>query len=270
MNKMDIKKLIILLVLIAAIVIVLVMLFKNNKKEKNNVNEEDAKIVETKTLNYLVELTAGYQSEYNGVDNLYYKDKTTVDDLTDASILATAIKYLGVNKMVTTDDALNNQIEREQRIDIDDYSVYSGEKIKEAVKELFGIDFNHKSVMNEENHIYTYWYLEEYDVYLVGFSPNYLDTYEYDYYVVPKVIETTKDNDNLKTEVAISYVNLDQNQNLKFSKEPNMSNIIYEEKLNSNMDNFQIADDKVNEFTHYIFTFKKVDNSYVFVSVEKK
>lgn len=267
MKKLDIKKLILFLILIVALVVGLVFVFKDKKGEEKKATTEEAKLVETKTINYLVELTAGNQSKYNGIDVLYSKDKTTKNNLTNANIIATSIAYLTKNNKATTDSALNAQIAREQKLDISNYSVYKGEEIKEAAKELFGIDFKHSSIMNAEDHIYTYWYLEEYDVYLVGFSPNYQDATDYSYRIIPKVVETTKDKDkNLKTEVAISYVYFAKDNSLKFSKDPNMGNIVYE----SNEQKYEIADDKVNEFDHYIFTFKNVDGNYVFESVEKK
>lgn len=267
MKKLNIPKLIIFLVIIIALIVALIFILKGNKSEEKKASEEEAKIVETKTINYLVELTTGYQSKYNGVEKLYNNNKTTINDLSQATILETSISYLRKNNKVTIDNALNAQIAREQKMNIDSYDVYKGEQIKEAAKELFGIDLEHTSIMNEPDYIYTYWYLEEYDVYLVGLNPNYPSLYNYDYYVTPKVIETTKDkNNNLKTEVAIAYVYLSTDNTLKFSKDISMSDIIYE----GTTDNFEIPDDKVNDFDHYIFTFKNVDGNYIFDSVEKK
>lgn len=267
MKKLNIQKLIIFLVIIAALVVALIFIFKGNKNEEKKASAEEAKIVETKTTNYLVELTAGYQSKYNGIEKLFSSNKTTSNDLSKASIIQTSIAYLRKNNKATIDNALISQIAREENIIIDSYDIYKGEQIKEAAKELFGIDLQHSSIMNEKDHIYTYWYLEKFDVYLIGLNPNYPSLTSYEYYVTPKVIQTTKDkNNNLKTEIAIAYVYIAENNTLKFSKDISMSNIICE----GTSDNFEIPEDQTNEFDHYIFTFKNVDGNYVFDSVEKK
>lgn len=263
MKNIDKKKLALfigILVILAALIILVIV--KNISKEKP-VTEEENNAISKITLNYIDKLTLGYDTDFDGIDILYTKDKTEYKDLSTSSILTVASRYINNELDNSIPNTTLDSIAKTKNIDTNKYTFYTGENIRLAIKNLFNVDFKDTTSISEENYLYGYTYLSDYDMYLQSKTIKENSTYnnQLDFKIV-KTVKTTKDT--YKTTLAIAYVNIDNNK-IKYAKDSNFENIIFE----TTIDNAGIPEDKVNEFNQFIITYKKVNNQYTFESIKK-
>jgi len=78
MKKFDIKK---VGIVVAIIVVVVLAIFLIGKLLKGNVDEESLKQYEKVTIEYYLNLTAGLNTAYDGVEALYEVDETKLQDI---------------------------------------------------------------------------------------------------------------------------------------------------------------------------------------------
>ncbi len=263
MKNVDIKKLLVLIGILAVVGVIIFFVIKgvNNNKE----NKEIEKAAETVTLDYYINLTAGYNTNFGGLDVLFVNDKTTVENLHKSSILTTAIRYAsekhldyGVSKTIL--DSLNAS---KTYGNIDDYAAYKGEAIRTAVKELFGdIKYVDSSSISTYEYLNDYYYNNTFDVYLVKRN-NVTSNNNEENTIEHHVIETKKQKDGkIITTIAIAYVHND-GTNKTYSKDKLGKNVIVE-----NSEKF--PEDKADEFEKYNITVKPGEkDKYVFESIEK-
>ena len=88
----------ILIIVIAAVAIFFVINKVANQETK--ANEEETKIANEASIDYITRLTLGVGSNYNGIDILFKKDRVTYDDLNAGNILTVAYEY-AVNNLNT-------------------------------------------------------------------------------------------------------------------------------------------------------------------------
>lgn len=258
-KKMDFKK---LLVFIIIIVLLCLLVFVGVKVVGGGgVSDKEQTAIDETINDYFSKMTEGYSTVYNGADILYNKDKTTAQDLDYKSILATSIKYASKNNLdiaVSTSarDAINSS---GSYGDISEYTMYNGKGVRDAAKILFGIDIDNKSILSDNDFIYNFYYVEEYDLYLMKRN-NVPDLNSNLQKVEYKTIETTKKKDTYTTIVAVAYT-YSKGETKVYANDKNGANVVTEAK--------EFPTDKIDEFTKYKVTMKLVDDHYVFESIEK-
>lgn len=268
MKKLDWKKILILIV--AVVLVVGLIIFAVNKFGKDKITEEQFKTAEDISIKYITYMTLGYNNNYNGVDILFSKDKTTYEDLTTANILTTAIRY-SIDKLnPSVDSIVVNQVAQEG-YNTDDYTIYEGATIRQAIKEVFGVDFENQSSVNEVNFGYDYIYLSDYDVYLSRKSSYYYEPTE-KLYVTYKKLDSKQVKNNIEIEIAVAYIfdmNGD-NSKLVYTSDANGNEVVLETTGDANTTNYDIPEDSIDKFQKYTITLKKVNDKYVFDNIAKK
>ncbi len=266
MKNIDFKKLLVLLgiILVVGLVIFGIVKLTSNKK---GASEEEVKILEDIGLTYVARVTEGYTSNYNGIDLLYGNEKEiTYEELSTAAVLNLATKYIN-NKELENSVPSSAVAEAKNMLgsEVDSYSPYNGEAIRQAIKELFGVDFANTSAVGETSFGYNFYYVPEYDIYLKGINNTYFD-YNYDndlkFYTV-KTKKNKKEN-TIQIEYAVAYTRVNEDKKRDFATDVNGENIVAtlekEEKF---------PEDKVKEFEKYTITLKKDGDNYVFESFKK-
>ncbi len=260
MKNLDVKKLLVFIVIIAIVGVIAFFVIKSMSNTKPT--EEERKLAEKLTTEHVVNFTNGYITSYNGIDYLFQFDKVTYDDLEVGPIIRSAIAYakendISINVSTTT---INNLGATNEYGDIKAYEIYSGEGIRKSIKALYGKDFENKSETNSLNFMYDIIYNIKYDSYLVKrnsaiSNTNPAQTVKYN------IIETNKKDDKLTTTIAISYV-YDDGQEQMISTDRNGDNVILEGVV-------EVPTENIKDFDKYDVTFTKVDDKYVFESIEK-
>lgn len=259
MKNIDFKKLFVLVILIVVAVLVIIgttKLFKGIGKPNESVQEK----IEEQITNYFAKSTIGHSSVYNGLDLLYDEDSVKVEDMDLGSLIEIAIIYANKNdKNIIADNTAAESLKKMIKIET---TGYKGEELRKIVKELFDVELPKDSIMAEANYLYNYYYAEEEDTYIKAAADTYdlsVEGSTMDFYVV----ETKKKGKNFVSTVAVAYVYYNGNSYI-YASDKNGSNIV-EKDLGA----LVFPEKKVDEFTKYIFTTKKVDGNYVLVSVEK-
>ena len=268
MKNFDFKKLFIFLGIVLVIGLVIFLITKIGNKEKK-ATEEEIKIAEDIGLNYIAKLTQGYVSDYNGIDILYEKDSVEYKDLSTASILNIAMNYVvtkDLDNSVST--SVINIIQDDYEGDINEYAIYKGSSVRQAIKELFGVDFENNEAIGVTGFGYNIFYDSDYDLYLKNTSDQFkgfsTDTFMR-FNVTKTYKEIKKKEERLKMEYVVSYVKKSDTDKLDFAKDKNGETIVA-----SLTDKDYFPKDKSNEFVKYCITFKKVNDKYVFESLKKE
>ena len=266
MKNIDFKKLLVFLVIVLAIGLVIFAVVKlagNNK----SANDEETEILEDIGLTYLARLTEGYNSSYNGIDLLYANDKEVkYDQLSASSVLYLATRYIA-NKEI--DNVVNSaQVTEARKLigeNAEGYTPYKGEAIRQAIKELFGVDFDNTSAVDEPGFGYNFYYFPESDIYLKGANYTNLNI-NYDADLKFHIVKTNKNKKDktLQVEYAVAYTMINDEKMREFATDINGENVvaILEKKE-------AFPADKVKEFDTYTITLKKDGDNYVFESFKK-
>ncbi len=262
MKNFDFKKLLVFILIIAALVALAFVLFKTVNKDK--VTEENKQQAESSISTYYLNLTKGYSTTYGGLDVLYSYDKITYEDLKEQEIVNTAANYLSdheINYTVSSD--VMSQLKSSGKYGVlENYRIYSGESIRQAVKELFDSD-TITSNAAPANFTLDILYDTNTDCYLItnnDVQNNEAAEASMDF----SIVSTETKDGKLITTVAIAYV-YDDNGNIMYMKDPDGENVIAE-----NLEKKEFPKDKINDFDKYKFTLKQTkDKKYVFESVEK-
>ncbi len=266
MKNFDFKKLLVFLVIIAALALVIFFVVKLTSNEKKT-SDEETKILEQIGLDYISKLTEGYISDYNGLDLLYNYDETvTYETLTPAMVLHSATKYIintEMNNAVST--VALEKVTNDVDFDASNYTAFNGEAIRQAIKELYGVDFTDTSAMDELGFTYNYYYDSNYDIYLKGINSQF-SGFNYDNGIRYYVVKTVKDKkeDSLKMEFAVAFTHITEEQKMDYAKEATGETIIVTQEIKD-----EFPKDKVDEFEKYTITLKKDGDNYVFDSFKK-
>ena len=265
MKNIEWKKLIVLLVIIIAVIGLVVFIVKLLNKDGNVPTKEQTTAAEKLTINNICNLTKGYGTMYDGIDVLFSHDKVTYEDLSVPNVLNAAVRYAKETLNAEVPSTLVYQVEKATPYRSANYEFFMGETIRQAIKELFGIDFENKTGRPEFNYGYSFVYLSEFDVYLMTTNEYYKEKEE-NYGIAYRIISTTKEKkaDKLKTEIAVAYT-INKGEKKLFLKEADDEKAVYE----ADKDATEIEENKANDFYHYTITLKNVDGKYVFESIEK-
>ena len=264
MEKINKKTLIIILVLAVLVIagIVCLALFNSGGKK---LTEDQLNEVTTISEEYIFTLTEGYPTMYSGIDKLYENDELTYDKLHQNVILNAAIKYASFNLENTISTATLDKLKNTYKYDLNNYSVYDGNKVAEAVKLLFGKDLEIGTVENDNTYGYDFVYLPNENVYLKTKGAAYFATDD-SHSVKTKIIESTTKDNKVEIKVAVAYAHKFDNK-LVFTSDKDANNIVFE----STLDNDAIQDEYIYKFDKYIITFNldEENNNYAFESVKK-
>ena len=261
MKKFDIKKIGIVL---AILVIVVLAIFLIAKAVNGNVDKESLKQYEKTTVEYYLNLTAGLNTSYDGVEALYEADETKLENLSDRQLLHTAIDYITKEgKASSVDLGTLVLMYKDEYPEIEKSGLYKGQEIRDAIKVLFGIeDFANPTVEADATSLTNYIYLSEEDIYLVFGDytnslrdPNLIVDYS--------IVETKAKKDKIVTTVAIAYAQ--KTDSTKTYASDMFGENIVAEKVT------EFPTDKIDEFKKYEFTLVKAKDgkSYIFESVKK-
>ncbi len=254
-------KILLIIVIIAAIVGI-TLLFKNKGGNKE-ASEEEVKGAENLT-SLVVSFTRGYNTRFLGQELLFERDKTTYEDLTTGNILYIASNYvIDYDLENSIQNNILTSIEVNKKYSMNNYTPFKGEAIRKAIKELFDRDFENISAIEEANFGYDFIYIEEFDIYLKGRNASFASPVT-DTFVKTRIVDTTKNKDkNIETEIAVAYVT-GENGKLIYSKDTKGTKVYDTTEVE------EIDKDKLDEFDHYIITYKENDGKYSFVSITKK
>ncbi len=264
MKNVDVKKLLVFILIIVAIGIIGFVAFKSLGKDK--ISDEEKEIIENLGFNYYVNMSRDYSSFYGGLDYLFSKDKVTYDDLDTGAILNTALTYAQDNNLnLTIQSGYMDGLEDENLYgDLDNYGIYNAQGIRDAIKELFGVEWDNKSSINTLNFMYDFYYDGLFDLYLV-MRNDVMDYTDSNRSMNYKIIETTKKDNKLLTTFALGYIYGDGNT-MSIAKDPSGEEIVVE-----NTSSVELPDDKLDSFNKYTLTLKQTDDKkYVFESIEKQ
>ena len=262
MKDLDIKKLLVFILIIALLILAVLGLGKligKGAKPSKEVQEQVDKLY----TEYYSSLTEGYVTDYEGIDYLFEKEKTTYDDLLKGAIINTAIKY-AQEKEFDTSISTESSAMIAQDYEGVTYSAYKAEAIRKAVKELFNKDLPNASVDGGLEYAYDFNYDEDADAYIMIPNDLVVVNAENTDEVRTKVLDTTKKGDKIIITLIVAYVNTDSGE----------SNIYYSEKSQSENSrvgesNDDFISEKDKDFQKYTMTLAKADNNYVFESIEK-
>ncbi len=265
MKKLDAKKIIIIIVAVLVIIGIIALVIKNSNKQEK-ANEEETTKIEEITTNYIKSLKLGNTNQYLGANLLFTDNKITYDDLSTADILGTAFRYVTSDENYVLDTDLNLSL-LSSGYDINDYvAIVSGENVRNAIKTLFGKDWDNKEYINYgTGSYYNYTYNENLDCYFQSFNDNYdLIDFQNIKSIYTKTISTTKNKNEAKIKIAVAYVENLENAKVFYSDEDNK-----EELYKSEEDEDTIREDYIDKLSTYTITYKIDGDNYYFDSIEK-
>lgn len=263
MKNVDGKKLVVFILIVIALVGIVFLIFKATNKDK--LTKEEKQNVENSVIDIYLNMTSGYSTMYGGLDVLYSYDKLTVNDLKEQELVYTAINYLNNNNISysISGDYMEGLKESNLYGSLDDYRIYKGESVRQAIKDLFGLD-NIPMTERPANFLYDIYYNEAYDCYLLSENTKVTNNNDPNTTMDFSIISTEKKDGKLETTVAIAYV-FNNNGNIMYLKDPKGVTVIAE-----GLTAKEFPKDKIDEFDKYKFILNETsDKKYTFESVEK-
>lgn len=262
MEKLD-KKTIVGLIIAAIIVVVgIICLALFNSKGKP-ASEEELTAANNAYKEYVFSMTYGYGTKYDGIDKLYEKDETTYDTLHRNVILNAATRYATDHLEIAITKEKENALKTQYGY-TNNYVAYNGNAIKEAVKILYGKEWEHGSGLNDNLFGYDFNYIATLDVYVRTKSTSYYNSdgsYSLDY----KTIKAVRKKDKVILTVAIAYAYKYEDK-FVYTSDSTSTNTIYE----VSKDELGIKEDSIDKFPKYEITFAvDSENNYIFESIKK-
>jgi len=258
-KKIDFKKLGVLIILILVGVLAIFGITKIVQKISGPSKEVKEK-VEGNIEKYFAYLGTGHASIFNGIDVLYDRDKVTFDDLNKGSVIEIALQYANENnKDIAADKSVVDAYNKANKTN---GVGFNAKTVAEAIKELFGVEMPLNNYNAEANYLYNYYYLADYNT-IIKTRSNTKDIGTEENLIVTHIIDTKKEKGNLVTTVAVAYV-YNNGSTFSFAADKNGVKIV-----DGNRDKSEFPEEKSDEFPQYKFISKKVDDRYVFDSIEK-
>lgn len=265
------------------LVFLAIILFNNSNKDKFKDNYEE---IENNIVNNLLYLSSGYNTDYFGTEKLFETSKLKFKDLKDENLLATAIS---IYNMETEEINEEINIDSEKLANYETYILVKGTIIKDYIKRIFNIDWEHKSVEATEDFIYNFEYDSDSDAYIVYPANAYKDYNdkldEFNSSIIVEPISSTSTNNTVKTTIAIAYSTYTENEdktvNIKYYKDKEQKDLVFE--INSNDlytvdENDNIVENEnadtikkhSDDFKKYIVTSTKTDDGFALSSIKRK
>ena len=268
MKKINVKKVGTVTAIIVAIILLALGAFLIAKSIKDNsTDDKTLEKYENRVVNYYMNLSAGLNTEYSGLEALYASDETTLENINNRQMINAAINYLNrEGKLTSVDYATLEMLYKESYPKIVTSTIYSAENIRAAIKELFGLEnFANPTIEADETYTTSFIYLYEEDLYLVCQEQieSFNDTNKkMDY----SVIETTSKNNKIITTISIAYCYI-ENDKISYASDRFGNNIV----TTIEYEDSEFPKDKIDEFDKYEFTLSKTKDgkNYVFESVKK-
>ena len=262
MNKNKFKKIGIILAIIVVLVAAIFLIAKLFKGE--SVDNKTIEQYEDATIKYYLNLTAGLNTPYGGLEALYAADETKLEDLSERQLINTAISYLQYEGIVTAVDMGTLTLRYESKYPyVGKSTIYSAEEIKKAINTLFGIEnFAKPTIKSDSIFLTTFEYLAEEDLYLVyqdqpGTNVNEKQSLDY------AIVETESKKDKIITTVAIAYRYQNEDGYIYASDRSG-------EKIVAK-DISEFPKDEIDKFDKYAFTLTKSKDgkNFIFENVKK-
>lgn len=265
MKNFDWKKIAIFAGIAIVLILVIALIINNSNKEKE-ASKEDREVIEKLTDNYIKFLTNGKTTDYLGMDILFNKDETKIEDLTNGDILGVAFRYI-VNE--TDKDIMTEELKlnlKLNEINPDNYQyVLKEEDVKEAIKELFDIDWENKTYQANEIEYYNYYYNDFLGVYLQEVNQNYKNiNIEEVGNIYNRTVKVTKNKDEAKIKFAVAYVETQDEQQAFYKDAKRKDQVYITDKIED-----EIREDQVEKFQTYTITYKVDGDRYIFQSIKK-
>ncbi len=259
MKKIDFKK---LGVLVALIVVAVLAIFGITKivQKISGPSKAVREQVEGNIENYFAYLSIGHSSIFNGMDLLFDKDKVTFDDLNKGSIIEVALNYAADKgkDLTVPKTAVDTFNKANKKSGVG----FNAKVVSETIKELFDKEVPMTDYAADANYLYDYYYIDDFDI-LIKSKSKTKDIGTDNNFVTTSVIETKKEKGNLVTTVAVAYV-YSNGSTYSFAADKNGVKIV-----DGARETAEFPKDKIDEFPKYKFISKKVDDRYVFDSIEK-
>lgn len=270
-------------VVLLLLVFLAIILFNNSNKDKF---KDDYEEIENNIVNNLLYLSSGYNTDYFGTEKLFETSKLKFKDLKDENLLATAIS---IYNMETEEINEEINIDSEKLANYETYILVKGTIIKDYIKRIFNIDWEHKSVEATEDFIYNFEYDSNSDAYIVYPADAYKDYNdkldEFNSSIIVEPISSTSTNNTVKTTIAIAYSTYTENEdktvNIKYYKDKEQKDLVFE--INSNDlytvdENDNIVENEnadtikkhSDDFKKYIVTSTKTDDGFALSSIKRK
>lgn len=263
MKKVNFKKLLLLLIIIAIVVCGIIFIIKG-KSEGSKITTEEKERLSSISLNYVINLTKGYGTEFGGKDLLFESDKTTTEDISAGSLIMTGISYATQNNLNTSiNSTLLDEYCKNNDINKSEYSFYNGEAVKEGIKKVFGIDFNNTAVLDDFGFGYDILYNQDNDFYLIKKNDTYVK-HDKNYQLIVQEIETTTKKKELKVNIAVAY-SYYNGKEYQIASDSKFEKIV----IKSEEGITEIPKDKIDSFNKYTITYKVDKDNYTFESIEK-
>lgn len=264
MEKLNKKGIVGLVIAAIAIIAGVVCLASFNSKGKT-ATEEELMAATRAYEDYVFSMTYGYATQFSGTDKLYSKDKVTYETLHRNVILNTAARYAASNLGNSIAVSKMNILKTKYNYDSKQYTAFDGNAIKDAIKIIYGKDWEHGSGSNDDIFGYNFDYIPELDLYLRSRSKSYLSTDGLSI-VDYKTIKATRKDNTVKLTLAIAYTYTIDNK-IIYTNSPDSGKAIYE----TTKEEKGIKEEEIDKFPKYEVTFLIDDNNnYTFQSIEKK
>lgn len=265
--------------LLLVVAILFLISFVTNKGNEDKFKESYEEI-ETNLTNNFIYLSAGYTTEYGGIEKLFEKKETKIKDLEEQNKLTYVVMVLAKKESFEdVKEELNEKLA--SRIgNNEDYLLIRGETIKTSMKELLGIDWEHKSIPAKNDFAYNFEYIEEDDVYLI--TPN--ESYESNDQktIVLSAIESKSTAKTVKTTVAIAYIEYTQNEKgneiIRFYSDQARDNLVFEvnvdallsDKEKEFVNETELMQEHIDDFNKYEITSREEDENFIPESIKRK
>ena len=263
MKNVDMKKLLVFILIIALLILAAFGVSKlvgKGSKPSKEVQEE----VTNLATKYYATMTEGYTTEFNGIDALYSREKTTYDDINKAAIIYTAIRY-------AEDNDIDLSISREAEINLEDLYgredvvAYNAEQIRKIVKKLFNKDLVNKDYEGGITFAYNYYYDQDTDTYTVEGNPLAVLDEGDSLAVKTKVVDTVKKGDDIIVSLIVAYVYPGEEGSYVYYSESDGA----DKNRVAETTKKEFVDEKDDSFNKYEITLKKASDGYAFESIEK-
>ena len=225
-----------------------------------NVNKKE-NLETMNSIKYFLYLSEGYDSKYNGAEKLFEEESFTKEDLNNGIILTTAFRYIADPKNnIDTSITPTEYAAVEEDIDITDAKVIKGKIVRDAIKTLFGIDYNDRG-FSSKDYKYTYAYDDKNDIYVRKEKTNSSDQ---NYSILPFVVTKTKKNDTIISKVAVAYV-VQKDDNFEIYSNPENKELI---KTVKEIDINDFTSKEIDKMAKYNITCKDIEKNYTFEKFE--
>lgn len=274
--------------LIGGVVVLLViflgiMLITNENKDKF---KDDYEEIEKNIVDNLLYLSSGYNTDYFGTEKLFESSNLKFKNLKDENLLATAVNIYNM-EIEDVNEEIN--VDSEKLSNYETYILVKGSIIKDYIKKIFNIDWEHKSVKSSVDFIYNFDYDKDSDAYIIYPSEAYKD-YEdklddFKSSIVIEPISSTSTKNTVKTTIIVAYStyteNDDKTVNIKYYKDKEQKNFVFE--INSNdlytvdennnivkNENVDTLKKHSDDFKKYVVTSTKNDDGFALSKIKKK